>query len=214
MREKTKFGILGIVVGAILAGTVVYVGFMVGSQGNAPVNNTGNNNGGVAAAPLAGLPPPSTQSQPVKVDCAVRAVTATIQGNSMEGTLSDGQQVSVLQNYYACNDVARGDVVVYNFPSGPIVKRVVGLPGDSFGVKQNGTGWNILVNGKALVNASGTAYLLSDQTSKMLALYATSDKGIIPADGYMILGNVVGGSEDSTAFGLVSKADFTGKVKM
>jgi hypothetical protein len=40
------------------------------------------------------------------------------------------------------------------------------------------------------------------------------DNGVSPPDGYMILGNVPAGSDDSTAFGLVIKVDFGGKVRM
>ena len=204
MSEKIRYAIFGIVGGAVLAGVVVYAGFMFSSGGS----------GGQQALYPAVSGATSTQPGGPALDCTVKTVTAIVRGNSMEGILKDGQEVPVLQNYYACNKVERGDIVVYNFPSSPIVKKVMGLPGDTFAIKASGSGWNIVVNGKPLVTSDGTSYLLPDATSKMLALYATSDKGVIPPDGYMILGNVPTGSQDSTSFGLVSKTDFIGKVKI
>jgi type IV secretory pathway protease TraF len=75
-------------------------------------------------------------------------------------------------------------------------------------------GWNIVINNTPAVNSANKPYLLSDTDSRMLAYYATSYKGVIPPDTYIILGDAVGGSEDSTAFGLVAKSGLVGRVKL
>jgi len=46
----------------------------------------------------------------------------------------------------------------------------------------------------------------------MLSLYERDYKGVIPKNAYLILGNLVEGSLDSSRFGLVGKSDFLGKV--
>jgi len=41
-----------------------------------------------------------------------------------------------------------------------------------------------------------------------------SVKGIIPENSYLILGNLVSGSIDSTTFGLIDKGDILGKAEL
>jgi signal peptidase I len=198
---------LGAIVAAVVANVVVgktiaqlsIAGQLAGQQG--PSGSTGQN------------------QKPT--DCAVTNSPEAISDDSMKGILSDGQKVTVLTNYYACHDVARGDIVVYNYPGNPLVRKVMGMPGDTFGLQASGSGsggpsnssqgWNITIDGQVLKNAQGAAYLIAD--NRMISYYAESYHGTIPAGAYLILGNDPAGSNDSTAFGLVAKEDFLGKVQ-
>lgn len=142
--------------------------------------------------------------------------TEIVQGDSMMGILKNGQEITVLKGYYQCNEVKRDDIVVYSYAGNPIpiVKSVKAIPGDRFEVRVNKDGlWNILVNNTILKTSDGTPYALAEPKSKMLALYVNSYHGIVPTDAYIILGNLPGGTTDSTQFGLVSKVDFIGKVE-
>ena len=189
--------VLGVIVAAVVANIVMtrtisqlsVAGQLSGAQSQSPGNATSTN-------------------------CAVTTGQAVISGDSMDGILSDGQKVTVLENYYACHDVARGDIVVYNYPGQPIVKKVMGMSGDMLGLQASGAGWNILINGQPLKNAQGEKYLIGQSGDSMLSLYVHDYKGTIPAGSYLILGNLAGGSNDSTAFGLVGGTDFLGKVQM
>ena len=154
------------------------------------------------------------QTQPSSKNCETTEKVVEVRGNSLSGLIEEGTKIKVLENYYACNDVKRGDIVEYRYAGNPnpIIKIVKGVPGDKISLKQNGNYWNILINGEVLKNSKGEAYRLDDRGYKILSLYVNDYRGIIPQDAYLILGNDPAGSLDSSRFGLVGKDDFVGKV--
>jgi len=59
----------------------------------------------------------------------------TVDGDSMEPTLRDGDVVVVLTQFLGAPDVERGDILVFRDPDGALsLKRVIGLPGDSVAI--------------------------------------------------------------------------------
>ena len=128
--------------------------------------------------------------------------------------LPEGSKVKLLGNYYVCNEAKRGDIAEYKYPGSenPIAKVVKAVPGDTFALQKSGSGWNILINGKAATNSEGKPYAVGDRAYRMLSLYVKDYRGVIPTNAYVILGEDPGGSLDSTQFGLVDKSDFAGKV--
>lgn len=81
----------------------------------------------------------------------INAVSARVRvdGFSMIPTLKDGEFVLVSKLNYKFVTVERGDIIVFHFPMDPeqeLIKRVIGLPGDTIGV-QNG---QVSVNGQVL----------------------------------------------------------------
>lgn len=159
---------------------------------------------------------PLTMTGSAEKNCMVVKIKETVQGNSMNEIFKDGQEITILRGYYHCNEVKRDDIVIYPYAGNPIpiVKSVKAVPGDRFELKKDKMGyWNIVVNGKILVTSDNTPYALPETKSKMLALYADSYKNIVPEDAYIILGNLPGGTLDSTQFGLVNKVDFIGKAE-
>ena len=146
--------------------------------------------------------------------CITKTEDRIVSGNSLDGFIDAGKTIKILYGFYDCNPVQRGDVVVYNYAGdvNPMIKIVKGVSGDKFHLSQTNGGWNILINGEVIKNSSGQEYLLSDRSSRMLALYENDYKGVIPAGAYLILGNLASGSLDSSRFGLVSKSDILGKV--
>jgi signal peptidase I len=151
---------------------------------------------------------------PSSKNCETTEKVAEVRGNSLSGLIEEGAKIKVLENYYACNDVKRGDIIEYRYAGNPnpIIKIVKGVPGDKISLKQNGNYWNILINGEVLKNSKGEAYRLDDRGYKILSLYINDYRGVIPPDAYLILGNDPAGSLDSSRFGLVGKDDFIGKV--
>lgn len=151
-------------------------------------------------------------------DCVVKERGGyTVLGSSMGKLLPEGSKVKIAENYYACKEAEKNDIILYNYPGSqvPLAKRVVGAPGDKFDIKKDssGGGWNILINGKVATNSEGQPYALDDRGYRMISLYVKDYKGVIPADAYLIMGETVSGSLDSSHFGLVGRDDFLGKVE-
>jgi signal peptidase I len=93
---------------------------------------------------------------------AINAMSARVRvdGFSMRPTLEDGEFVLVSKMSYYFGAVQRGDIIVFHFPLDPkeeLIKRVIGLPGDSISVRAG----VVSVNGQILKEpyiASAPAY--------------------------------------------------------
>jgi signal peptidase I len=76
---------------------------------------------------------------------------------SMEPTLNIGDRVLVNKLSYDFHDVRRGDIVVFKAPPGErsagiqdLVKRVIGLPGETVTERRDGNTYDIYINGRRL----------------------------------------------------------------
>lgn len=191
----SKQALIGLAVG-VLAGWLVF-GVLIRQT---PTVNLAGVGGGIAE----------------EKDCTVKNTELTVQGTSMGKLLPAGSKVKVAENYYTCNDAEKNDIVLYDYPGSevPIAKRIVGVPGDEFGLMEDksSSGWNILINGEIAETSDGKPYLLGDRAYRVLSLYVKDYKGVIPANAYLILGDLPGGSLDSSEFGLVGRDDFLGKI--
>jgi signal peptidase I len=125
---------------------------------------------------------------------------------SMAPALVPGDRVLVSKLSYRLHDVRRGDIVVFKRPphvqAGPevkdLVKRVIGLPGDTVEAR-NG---QLIVNGKALIEP----YVARGATTS-----AVSPQHI-PAEHYWVMGDNRNVSEDSRFFGSISGSLIVGRV--
>ena len=131
-------------------------------------------------------------------------IISDVRGTSMIPLYHDGDVIRYSQGYYSCYDVKRNDIIIYAFPQIDIIKRVVWIPWDTWKYIAG----SIFINGKLLTNTEWKPYNIF---SKMLELYAHSYSKI-PKDTYLILGNQISGTLDSSRFGLISKRDIIGKV--
>lgn len=140
----------------------------------------------------------------------------TVRGNSLEGIIESGEVITALFGYYDSNEVQRDDIILYSYAGSedPLIKVVKGISGDSFRLEELENGWQILINGEILKNSKEEPYLLDEGRYKMLSLYEIDYQGVIPKDTYLVMGNIVGGTTDSTRHGLIHKTDILGKVKM
>jgi len=113
---------------------------------------------------------------------------------SMYSTLDKGDRVLVNKVSYHLHDIHRGDVVVFKRPPGvpdtgikDLIKRVVGLPGDTV----EGHDGAVYVNGKRLVeNYLDKGTITSDFSPEK-----------IPDGDIFVMGDNRGNSEDSRVFG-------------
>ena len=159
---------------------------------------------------------PPQPNNPVAQDCSIVEETRTVRGSSLVPLVQDGQALKILFGYYACHEVSRGDLVIYRYGGRqePIIKIVKGVEGDDFLLEkeEGGLGWNMLINNTIVKNSQGSPYIVSDKGYKILSLYIRDYKGVIPQNGYLILGDLPNGSLDSTTFGFIDKSDILGKV--
>lgn len=116
---------------------------------------------------------------------------ATVIGPSMEPTFCPNDYV-VIEHYY--DTYQRDDIVIFIHSDQKLIKRLVGIPGDTLVVNNLG----VTINGVLVESSiSGT--------------YHTYDT-VIPEGYYYFMGDNRGNSNDSRYFGLVSKDLVLGKV--
>lgn len=130
----------------------------------------------------------------------------TVVGPSMESTYKSGDVLIIDKLSYRFADVKRNDIVSFaNVSSKYLIKRIIGLPGESVEFKNN----ELYINGKLFVEE----YLDKDTIT---VDFSTRDLGydVIPEDMYLVLGDNREISDDSRnpKIGLVKKEDLIGRV--
>ncbi len=135
-----------------------------------------------------------------------------VSGHSMEPTLMDKEYVLTDKVSYRTGSPRRGDIVVLhapeaaNCPTGTgcdFIKRVLGVPGETVEVKDNG----IFINGTKLQES----YIAGDVQT--LAGKYTEDRSIVlSADQYFVVGDNRMHSSDSRAWGPVSLDNIVGRA--
>lgn len=144
-----------------------------------------------------------------------RVEKAEVRGNSLTPLLNAGDSVKIDYGFYDTHEIQKGDIVVcrFSFRQDPVIKIVRAVPGDGFGLKDMEDGSALLlINGAELKNSSSRLYKFSGKRKQMLLLYAKDYKGVIPANSYLLLGNIAEGSLDSSRFGLVDREVIIGKA--
>ncbi|HET7479641.1 MAG TPA: signal peptidase I [Rubrobacteraceae bacterium] len=125
-----------------------------------------------------------------------------IPSESMVPTLKVGDSVLALKLAYRITDPQRGDVAVFRDPEGDLViKRIVGLPGDTVAVRDG----VLYVNGERK-KESYVDYELTDST------FYGPDK--VPPGHVYVMGDNRSNSRDSRDYGAVPEEDLLGRVVM
>ncbi len=119
------------------------------------------------------------------------AQTHIVYGYSMEPNLHENQRIIVEKVSYRFDNPARGDIVVVDVAGSdvPLIKRVVGLPGESVGI----------VNGQLVVNKQ----VLNEPYLSTFPTY-NYPITIVPEDQIFVMGDNRPVSRDSRSFGSVS----------
>jgi len=136
-----------------------------------------------------------------------------VQQNSMERTLEPGQYVLVDKLTPRWDAYDRGDVVVFNPPPTwtsdptPFIKRVIGVPGDSVELRDDGHVW---VNGVDL----DEGYLYANDAGVLEPTTPLDDqrRWVIPEGQVFVMGDHRGRSADSRAFGPIRISDIIGRA--
>jgi signal peptidase I len=127
---------------------------------------------------------------------------------SMHPTLLEGDRVLVNKLSYDLHDVHRGDVVVFSRPAGmsagpddpdDLIKRVIGLPGDTIQTKDG----DVYINGRVLEEP----YLEQGTVSDGIDVPVT-----IPEGEVWVMGDNRGDSQDSRVFGPIPADSIVGRA--
>ena len=121
-----------------------------------------------------------------------------VSGDSMDSTLKDGDMMLLNKLAYKTNDIERFDIVVVEHNNSYIIKRIIGLPGDTVKCIDN----KLYINDKVYTEE----YL--DKDTK------TSDFEIetIKEGYYFVLGDNREVSLDSRRIGLIEEKEIQGKA--
>ena len=125
---------------------------------------------------------------------------------SMTPALKPGDRVLVSKLSYRLHDIHRGDIVVFKRPphvqAGPevkdLVKRVIGLPGDTVEARDG----QLIVNGRTLKEP----YVAKGESTTPVSPQH------IPANRYWVMGDNRNVSEDSRYFGSIAQDLIVGRV--
>lgn len=119
-----------------------------------------------------------------------------VNGESMYSTLHDGDIMLLDEASYRFSDIERFDIVVIKYSDEYLIKRVIGLPGDTISCKDN----TIYINGKKVKEDFKHA-----KTSDF-------DEVKISDDEYFVLGDNRVNSIDSRMIGNIKKDLIKGKA--
>jgi signal peptidase I len=130
-----------------------------------------------------------------------------VPSGSMVPTLQIGDRIAVDK---LASTIHRGDIVVFNRAPGDqnlqypvLVKRVIGLPGET--ISSNGN--TVLIDGKPLAQP-----WLPTLTGDCYEVAANIRPTTISAGQYFVMGDCRGDSDDSRFWGTVPRANIIGKV--
>lgn len=136
--------------------------------------------------------------------------TVEVKGNSMEPNFYHKEVVAVNQLIYRFSQPKRGDIVVCSYESGSeenfLIKRVIGLPGETIAFVQEGDAFAVEIDGKLLMEP----YVMD-------SIQQTGDRDYpfeIPEGQYFVMGdnrNLSADSRDSS-IGTIGKKAILGQV--
>ena len=129
-----------------------------------------------------------------------------VQGESMENTLMNGDNLIVDKLTYRFHEPKRFDVVVFPYRQGKntyYIKRVIGLPGDSVFIDELG---EIYINDEKLVEGYGKEAILDPGMA--------DDTIFLGADEYFVLGDNRNASADSRdpSVGVIKRDEIIGRA--
>jgi signal peptidase I len=122
-----------------------------------------------------------------------------VDGDSMLPTFESGDLLLIHKRAYRHAEPARGDIVVSHFRSELVVKRIVGLPGETVEV----------IAGAVHVNSSA----LPEHYPLQPGLLEVSRGELMP-DRYAVLGDNRAGSEYQLFFAVIPRDGIVGKTRL
>jgi signal peptidase I len=129
-----------------------------------------------------------------------------VKGESMEPNFKNGDYLIVDEISYRFRAPQRGEVIVLNFPPNPsqrLIKRIVGLPGESLEIK----------GGKVSLCQESSCKIINESAYLPDSLATVGDINIkLSNNEYFVMGDNRPNSFDSRRFGILPKSDIIGRV--
>ena len=128
--------------------------------------------------------------------------TAEVTGRSMEPTLGYGSSVFLDTLDYRLTAPDRFDCVIFERGDDLIIKRIIGLPGETVQIRDG----SVIINGEQLDLPWTDELILSAGTA--------ADPVDLGNDEYFVIGDNINGSDDSRSpsLGPVTESSITGRV--
>jgi signal peptidase I len=126
-----------------------------------------------------------------------------VNGRSMEDTLYNNDIMILNIVGYHASGLKRFDIVVIKYNDEHLIKRIIGLPGETVEYRDN----LLYINGKVIED-------VVDDTTADFKTLDMSDDGVVPDDMYFVLGDNRNNSSDSRVIGFISKDDILGKTNL
>ncbi len=127
------------------------------------------------------------------------ATPVKVNGNSMNNTLKDNDIMILDKITYRFQEIERFDIVVLKNGDDYLIKRVIGLPGETVEYKNN----KLYINGKNVDEK-----FIHEKTDD----FVMNEK--IPDDCYFVVGDNRPISKDSRYIGVINKKDILGKTSL
>lgn len=126
-----------------------------------------------------------------------------VNGTSMDTTLQNKEIMILNKINYVFNDIKRFDIVVVKFGDDKLIKRVIGLPGETLEYKNS----ILYINGKEV-----DEYFKNQETEDFNITSLGYDK--IPDDCYFVIGDNRRVSSDSRIIGCIKKENILGSANL
>lgn len=153
---------------------------------------------------------------PPNLKCVYATRNNTMETSELGHVLTKGETYKVLMGYYRCNEVSRGDLVLYQFSDEilPVIRIVRGIPNDQIETREVSKGlWEIHVNSTPAPGPDGGDFQLTELASPpLLNTLMKSRDGILKDDEYLLMTLLPPGSDDSLRLGPAPKSRLRGKV--
>jgi len=151
------------------------------------------------------------------LDCVQETRQIQVLDDHMAGVFTKDQMAPAMTNFYNCNNVQRGEYVLFQFSEQipPVIRVVRGIPGDRYNLTEDTEKkgrWNIAINGEAVKTLDGGNYFIDSNTVPPLKTYELSRGGVLGPDEHILLSLTPPGLSDSSNLGLVKKKNLVGKV--
>ena len=128
-----------------------------------------------------------------------------VSGESMVPTFQNGQYLIIDELTYHFEAPRRGEVIVFHYPKDPsqfFIKRIVGLPGETVHISDQGI---------SVTKQDGTTETLDESYVVNVGNGGTRDY-TVPADNYFVMGDNRPESSDSRSWGFLPRSNIVGRV--